>query len=41
MNAVHFEQLIVNAAVRRGVTSVASFQLIVGGLSDRRGSKSA
>jgi len=26
MSAVHFDQLIVNAAVSRGVTSVASFQ---------------
>jgi len=26
MSAVHFDQLIVNAAVSRGVTPVASFQ---------------
>jgi len=26
MSAVHFDQLIVNAAVSHGVTSVASFQ---------------
>jgi len=30
---VHFNQLIVNAAVSRNVTSMASFQYIVGGVS--------
>jgi len=30
MSAVHFHQLIINATVRRGITSGASFQQIVG-----------
>jgi len=41
MSAVHFDQLIINAAVSRGVTSGTSFQQILWGLSDPWGSKFA